>query len=154
MGEARNSTEGTLAWVQASGSGKTFATASAPASAVFGFAENFRFASAVDRAVIMDRGIPSHYKLNSRTVIDWSCDVLYANTGEWPMLWTTASGSTTPMGHLQLKMTAPEMGSSLYYVLIGAALDSFEFTETTPANKLALKGRALAMSGVNTSGLW
>jgi hypothetical protein len=43
MTELRTRLEGSLRWVQASGSGNVWATASAPASGVFGYVTNFTF---------------------------------------------------------------------------------------------------------------
>jgi len=154
MGEARNALEGTLSWVQASGSGKSWLTASAPASGTLGFVENFRFTSALTREVIMERGIPSHHKLVSKQAIPVSFDVLWANTAEWPYAALTASGSTTPMVHLELKMTAPETPALTgnYYMFFGWPVNSLDFTETTPANRLSFQGQALGMLGPTASG--
>ena len=153
MPEARNALEGTLRWVQASGSGSSWATASAPASRTLGFVENFKFTSALQRDVIMSRGRASHHKLVSVGPIPVSFDVLYAVTADWPSP-ATASGSTTPMVHLELKMTAPEVAAltGIYYQFYGWPINSLDFSETTPANRLSFQGQALGMSGANASG--
>jgi len=151
--ETRNRFEGVLRWVQASGSGKAWQTASAPASGTFGFVTNFTFTTALDRQVISERGIPSHHKLVALQSIPISCDVLFADTANVPKP-ATASGSTTPMVHLELRMSAPELGatSAIYAQFYGVAFNSQDFTETNPANTQRLQGVALAMSAWNASG--
>lgn len=151
--ETRNQFEGALRWVQASGSGRSWQTASAPASGVFGFVTNFTFPSALTREVISERGVPSHHKLVSVQSIPISFDVQFADTANIPNP-ATASGTTTPMVHLELRMSAPELGatSAIYAQFYGVAFNSKSFTETNPANTQSVQGVALGMSAWNASG--
>ena len=153
MPETRNAYEGKLSWVQASGLGKSWATASAPASGVIGFVTNFTFNSALDRQVIKERGVPSHHKIVAKNEIPVSFDVQFAVTADWPAP-ATASGTTTPMIHLELRMSAGELGaaSAIYAQFYGWPVNAFDFAETNPANTLKFQGNALGMSAWNASG--
>lgn len=151
--ETRNQFEGALRWVQASGSGKAWQTASAPASGTFGFVTNFTFTSGLDRQVISERGQPSHHKTVGIQPIQVNFDVQFADTANIPNP-ATANGTTTPMVHLELRMSAPELGatSAIYAQFYGVAFNSKSFTETNPANTQSVQGVALGMSAWNASG--
>ncbi len=61
--EARVFAEGTLKWVQASGTGPAWATASAPASATVGFVQaGVSTNSAATIVTVKERGFPHHHK--------------------------------------------------------------------------------------------
>jgi len=152
MTEVRSQNEGTLYWVQASGSGNLWATASAPASGTLGYVTNLTHTSARDIQQIFDRGKPKHHKWVQDQAITVQFDLQYGITADYPPVNITASGSTTPMIHMELKMTAPENGASEYFQYHGVALNSLQFTEATPANTQVWQGMALAMNGSTASG--
>lgn len=152
MAEVRNAYEGSLRWVQASGSGTSWATASAPASGLLGYVTNFTYTSGKQVAVISDRGIPKHQKTTQKDAITLSFDVQYGITGDYPTFLTTGSGATEPMVHLELKMTAPEAGAAIYKQFYGVANLNKNFSEGNPANTNSWSCQGLAMNGPTASG--
>jgi len=152
MGEIRNAFEGTLRYVQASGSGTAWATASAPTSGLIGYVTNLTFNSAQQVSPIFNRGVPTHQKVTQRDVITVNFDVQWGVTGDYPDFSVTGSGATVPMKHLELKSTAPEAGGAIYHQFIGCARLSENFTEGNPANTQTWSLQALAMTGPTGSG--
>lgn len=151
MAEVRTFAEGTLRAVQASGSGRTWATASAPTSALFGYVqEGFTFTSGRTVQTIMERGVPDHHKITQREVINGSFTMQW--TGAVP-LPGTASGASVPMWHLEHKALTPEAGSgsAVYTQIHGAVIQSIGFTEGSP-DTLNISFVALATNGPTGSG--
>ena len=151
MPEVRNRYEGALRWVQASGSGSGWVTASGAPTALMGFVRNFTWTSANNIATISDRGIPNHHKLVSKEAINGSFDVAWAATAQFPNP-SAGAGASVPMVHLELKMTAPEAGAAFFYQFHGAALTQRQFTEGDQENALSFQFVALAMNGPTASG--
>lgn len=151
MAEVRTMLEGTLRFVQASGSGRTWATAGTPPSGIFGYVESFSFTSAQTVTTISDRGIPDHQKITQKAPIDVSFDFL--STGS-AFTFLTASGASVPMVHLEHRASAAELISNTgyYYQFMGVAVQSLKFTEGKEGNKISVQGRALAMTGPTGSG--
>lgn len=151
MAEVRVQAEGTLWWVQASGSGRTWATASAPASGLVGYVQSFSHTSAANFAQIMERGVPDHHKLVSKSPIDVTFNFMW--TGQFTGA-LTASGSTVPMVHLEYRASAAELGSNsgFYYQYHGAVLTNNAFNEAAEGSTIAQSFRALAMNGPTGSG--
>lgn len=152
MGEVRNAYEGTLRWVQASGSGVAWATASAPVSGLIGYVTNVTFTSGAQVAVISNRGIPSHQKMTQKDAPTLNFDIQWGNTGDYPSFLTTGSGASVPMVHMELKSTAPEAGAGIYHQFHGCARLNTNFTESNPANTQSWSLQALAMNGPTASG--
>ena len=152
MPEVRNATEGTLRWVVQSGSGTAWATASAPASGLVGYVTNFTFTSGRTITPISNRGIPAMHKFVSKEVITLSFDVQWGITADYPPTTSTGAGATVPMIGLELRSTAPEIGSSLYQQFYGCAILSNAFTEANPANTQTWQMQALAMGPITGSG--
>lgn len=152
MAEIRNRREGALRWVQASGSGTSWATASGASTGLIGYVRNFTWTSGRTVQVISDRGTPSHNKLVSKEGIQVSFDVAYGITGDYPPVNVTGSGATVPMVHMEFKMTAPEAGGALYYQFHGLPIASMNFAEGDQENTLSFQGVALAMNGPTASG--
>lgn len=145
MPEVRVMVEGSLRVVQASGSGATWATASAPVSALLGYITDFTYTSAQTVTTISDRGRPTHHKLTEFAPIDISFSFL--TTGAFPSA-VSGSGATVPMWHLEHRASAAEIGNGttgVYNEILGFALQSYQFTEGKEGNKIALKGRALGI---------
>jgi hypothetical protein len=152
--EVRNQHEGALRWVQASGVGAAWATASGAASGLLGFVTNFALTSGRTVQTIYDRGKPNHHKLVSEEAIDVSFDLQYGITAQYPPVNVTGGGASMPMIHLELRMSAPEQGSgsAQYIQVYGVALNNQAFAEATNANTLAFKGMGLGMNGPTASG--
>lgn len=153
MAEQRVFAEGSLWWVQASGSGRTWATASAPTSGLIGLVTDFSFSSGATIATIMERGIPNHHKLTERSRIEPSFSFGWTGTNAMPSA-TTGSGASVPMFHLEFKAIRPEdfAGSGYYYQFHGAALQSFDFKEAKEGDSITFKAACLAMNGPTGSG--
>lgn len=151
MGEVRTMLEGTLRFVQASGSGRTWATGAAAPAGLFGYVESFTYTSAQTVTTIKDRGIPDHHKVTEKAPIDVSFDLL--STGS-AFSFLTASGASVPMIHLEHRASAAELiaATGYYYQFHGVAVQSLKFTEGKEGNKISVQGRALAMVGPTGSG--
>jgi len=151
MAEVRNMREGEMWWVMASGSGSTFATASAPTSGLFGYCRSFDFTSAQTVARISERGTPNHNKVVDKQYIP--LNINFGWTGSVPT-FTSGSGASVPMIHIEHKAKAPEIGtaSGFYHQFFGVAADSFQWTEGAEENTVALTCGALAMNGPTASG--
>ena len=152
MTEVRNRKEGSLRWEQASGSGTSWATASAPASGLMSFVTNFTLTSAHEFAVIDDRGTLSHNKSVRQTPVDFSFDVKWGVTAVYPPTTVTGSGATVPMVHLEYKATAPEDGKSVYFQIHGCPIANMNFSEGDEFNAATFAGRGLAIIGPTASG--
>lgn len=156
-GEVRVMAEGTLWGVQASGSGRTWATASAALTALYGFVQDgFSFNSAQTTVQIMERGVPDHHKVVEKAALDVTVKnlVSYQTGQQLPFAVATAAGTTVPMQHLELKIKALEIGagSAMYYEFLGVVPNSFKFTEAKNGNTMDMTFKALAMVGPTASG--
>lgn len=151
MGEVRVQIEGSMRFVQASGSGNAWATGTTPASGLFGFVQSMVVNSAQTVTVIKDRGRPSHNKITDIAAIDLTVNYLW--TGATPEAASGAS-ATVPMWHMEYRSSAGEIGaaSAFYYDFYGVALQSVQFTEAPAGNTIAAKYTCLGMSGENASG--
>jgi hypothetical protein len=153
MSEVRNSYEGELRWVVASGTGVAWATASAPASGLIGYVTDVNFTSAQTIETVMDRGIPDHHKIVDKQPITTTFNLNWGVTADYPT-FVSGSGASMPMIHLELKSKQPERGadSGLYIQIHGCALEQFQFNETSPVNTQNYSVRGLAMVGPTASG--
>ena len=149
--EVRVAAEGTLKFIQASGSGRTWATASAAPSGLVAYVQSFSFTSGQTTVQVMERGVPDHHKIVSKQPIDVTFECLW--TGSFANA-LTASGTTVPMFHLEHKAAAQEIGatSAFYHQFHGAVLQSVGLTEAAEGNRISLTFRALAMNGATASG--
>lgn len=152
MSEVRVAAEGSLWWVQASGSGRAWATAATPASGLVGYVTDFSFSSARTVTTIMERGLPDHHKESERSRIEPTFSMLW--TGNHARPTATGTGASMPMFHLEFKATRPEdfAGSGFYYQFHGAALQSFDFKEAKEGDNISMKYAALAVTGPTASG--
>jgi hypothetical protein len=157
--EVRTYREGTLRWVQASGRGTGWNTASAPQSGLFGFVEagaNFQ-PGANEFVRIYNRGTLSHNKLVRNLPVEGAFTVLEGVTGDWPDTRpiATASGATVPMIHLEFKYSYVELGaaSGYYYQLMGVAFpEGVRVTENPEGNTREYTFVALTATGPTASG--
>lgn len=151
MAEVRIQAEGSLWWVQASGSGNVWATASAPASGLMAYMQSFTYISAQTIATISDRGVPIHHKVQSKQPITLNPQFLW--TGTYPTA-LTASGASVPLFHLEFKATQPEIanGTGRYLEFLGAAMPSLQFTEQPAGDQVNLQFVCLGLVGPTGSG--
>ena len=149
MTEIRSRLEGTLSFVQASGSGVTWATGTSPASGVLAYVTNFQFTSASTVSAAGDRGTPTHNKLISRAPIAASFTIMH--TGNIP-LPASGAGASVPMYHLEFRASAPEIAPTGFYArIMGVPVSQLQFTEGDLDN-VAYTVQGLAMSAWMTSG--
>lgn len=149
MAEVRTLAEGTLYWVAASGSGRTWATASAPTSGLFGFVQSMNYSSARRIVPVSERGVPNHFKQVGVDPI--SLSVTFAWTGATPTAISGASASV-PLWHLEYKADYPEAASTAtYYQFNGVVVQSMQWTEGDQ-DTLSMTMQALAMTGPTASG--
>lgn len=151
MAEIRVMSEGTLRFVQASGTGRTWATGAAAPNGLLAFVQSFTYSSGQTVTTIRERGIPDHHKITEKMPIEVSFECLW--TGVFPSA-LTSSGATVPMWHLEHKAAAAEIGatSAFYNQFFGAALQSVEWNEQAEGNRIQLSFIALAMNGNTASG--
>lgn len=152
MPEVRVAAEGSLRYVQASGSGRTWATASAAATGYLGYVQSFTFTSGTNLVTIMDRGNPDHHKQTMKNPIDIT--VQYQWTGGF-FDAGSGSGASVPMLHLEFRAARPEVGdgsSAFYYQFHGVARINNQVTEQQDGDTINITYRALAMNGPTGSG--
>ena len=157
MAEIRNLKEGTLRWVQASGVGTAWSTASAPKSGLLGYVQpGMSFSYGNEFAQIFNRGVVQHNKLIRVIPPNGSFTILEGVTGDWPDgQIATASGATVPMIHLEYKSLYTELGagSGYYYQLMGVPFPgSITMTEADEGNTRAYTFMALSANGPTASG--
>lgn len=153
--EARTFAEGSVRWVQASGTGVAWATASAPASATIGYVqEGMTVTSGRTVTPVMERGITNHFKVTEETPIKLTLNYLQAVTGNWPPTTTTAVGASVPAVHLEWKQSVPELGGGTaeYYQFIHCVLESRNPAEAAGGNTVAETWVCRGMVGPTGSG--
>lgn len=150
-GHVRTLKEGTLRMVQASGVGTTFATGSAPASALAGFCEGLNYSSARTIVTMSDRGVPIHHAAVEDMPIDIDFTIKWVSGTFLP---NTASGTTLPLMHLEHRASARDEGaaSAFYHQFFGVAIESLSWKEGKEGDTLQVKGKALGMNGPTGSG--
>lgn len=150
MAEVRVQQEGSLMWVQQSGTGTTWATAASPNSGVFGFVRSFTFTSGATVQQIAERGRPHHNKIVSFQPIQVtvSCD--------WTGFNITAlsgSGASVPMIALEWRASAAETPTTGRYVqFMGIPVNNIQYTENENADTQQYTFNALAIIGPTGSG--
>jgi len=152
--EARIFAEGSLRWVQASGTGALWATASAPGSALVGFVQaGVSHTSAQNVITVNERGRPHHHKIGGWEPIEVQFTYLQAVTANIANP-ATASGVSTPQVHLELRYQDNEVAaaSGQYYQFYNCVLLSRGWTEAEDGNQYQETWRALGMLGPTASG--
>lgn len=151
MSEVRVMAEGELRFVQASGSGQSWATAAGAASGLFGYVQAFQFTSGQTVTTIRERGTPSHHKVTERAPVQVQMTLL--STGGLPSP-ASGAGASVPLWHLEFKQRAPErgVGSAFYYQFHGCALTQAEVQEQAAGTTIKLTLAALGMAGPTGSG--
>lgn len=153
--ETRVFAEGSLRWVQASGTGG-WVTASAPQSALMGFVQaGLTFQSANNAITIMERGIPSHHKEIGKAPPTITFTYFHAVTANIPSRTVnTASGVTVKAAHFELKMNAVESANAAaeYYQFVHGVIMTEGFTEAENGNNYQETWQFLSMLGPTASG--
>ena len=159
MTEVRNFPEGSMRWVQASGTGTlggtAFATASAPTNALVGYVrEGLAYTSAREFTTVMERGLPSHHKFTQATPPEVTFDFLNAVTANKPPVDVTGAGVSVPSIHVELKSDAPELGSdsAVYYYFTQGVVINDNLTENNDGNSNSMTIRFLTMFGPTATG--
>lgn len=150
--EVRVMMEGTLRFVRQSGSGRTWATASAPVSGLLAYVQSFSYTSAQTLTTIRERGVPDHHKITEKAPIDVTFQCLF--TGQIPTA-ISGSGATVPMWALEFRASAAEIGNGTtgtYIQFHGAGLQDLKFGEAKEGDTLDFTLRALALNGPTGSG--
>jgi hypothetical protein len=151
MAEVRVKQEGTLKWVRASGSGTSWATASAPNSGTVGFCNEFTFTSGATIQTMSDRGVPNHHKQVSQEPI--SLSFAFNWTGYLPT-GVSGDGASVPLVHLEYRALEPEVitgVSGRFWQFYGVPLNNIVWTEGDPAT-VSMQSNALGMNGATASG--
>jgi hypothetical protein len=141
-----------MRYVHASGVGTSWATASAPASGLFGFVQSFSFTSGQTVTPIYERGIPNHQKVTQKQPITLTVQYLWTGSAQ---TIASGSGATVPMHHLEYRASAAEMAgtpSGYYYQFHGAAIQSVQFNEAAEGNNIQVQYQCLGMNGPTGSG--
>jgi hypothetical protein len=151
--EVRTFAEGTLRWVQASGTGG-WATASGAQTGLIGFVQaGASFASAREFAQIRERGKLHHHKFQSDNATELTFTYLQsvAASGANP---ATASGASTPQVHMELRQQAAEDGatSGEYFQFRNGVMLSRGWTEAEEGNQYQETWRFLSWLGPTASG--
>lgn len=156
--EARVFAEGSLRFVQASGTGgsliSAMVTASAPATGLVGLVQaGTKGPSAQMVETIKERGVPHHHKVIGKEAGEVTFSFLEAVTANDPALRIgTAAGASVPMAHFELKSKAPEDASALYYQFYHCTLVSNNWSEEEKGNAREQTWRYLSMVGPTASG--
>lgn len=152
MAETRTFREGSLRWVQASGTGRAWGTAATPVSGIFGYVKSFSITSAQTVTTISDRGTPDHHKVTEVAPIDVSVQFMWTGRS---VTAVSGAGASVPMVHLEWRASAPEIGNGTtgdFIQIHGVAMPSLQWTENADGDTVDLKLVALAMNGPTGSG--
>lgn len=150
--EVRTFPEGTLRVVQASGSGRSWATAASPVSALIGYVQaGFNITSARTVNTIMERGLPDHHKFGEAAPPEWTFS--FKQTGTIPSS-LTASGASVPMWHVEHRASAVENGpaTGVFNQLHGGVVINLGWTENPDGNVFSMTLRGLAQVLATGSG--
>jgi hypothetical protein len=151
--EVRVFYEGTLRWVQASGTG-AWQTASAAPTALVGFVQaGFSVNSGQNVVTIMDRGQPHHHKVTQVNPLDVSFTYLLAATANIVQP-ATAVGASTKQAHFELRIRADEDSATsyMYYQFINGVRKNINLAEAENGDTLKEDWVFLSMNGPTASG--
>ena len=152
--EVRTHYEGELRWVQASGVGTSWVTASAAATGLMGYVQaGMSFTQTTNFATVKERGTPTMHKTQGYEPVDVTFTVLHGLTAQYPAP-ATASGASVPMVHMEFKQRIEEVAtaSGMYYNFFGGVVPTKAFSEAEAGDTLAFTVRFLRSSGWNSSG--
>lgn len=151
--EVRIFAEGSLRWVQASGTGG-WNTASAPISALVGFVQaGLGNTSAQTVVTVMERGSAHHHKVTEKPAGEVTFTYLQAVTANMANP-AQSSGVSNPQVHFELKHSDVETPTltGQYFQFHNCVLVSRAVTEGAEGNQIAETWRWLSMVGPTGSG--
>ncbi len=171
MGEIRTLAEGTLRWVEASGSALTWQTGASVATAtdtaawaarsgLLGFVQaGASFSLAENWATIMNRGVPNHHILTDTPPVELRFTVLAGNTADYPS-GNTAIGPSSlgiqlpPRFNIEFKSRQPERGvnTGIFYQFHHVVVLSKGYAEQPEGNTREFTFRAISAVGPTASG--
>lgn len=151
--EVRNLPEGSLWWVQSSGTGG-WLTASAPKSGLMGYIQaGASFEQPQVFQEYFNRGTAGGYKFVQKSVGTFSFKLLYGVTADYPPTAITASGVSTPQVHFEFKQASPENNlTGIYWQLQNCVNDGPKLTEAANANEYDYQFKFLTYNGPTGSG--
>lgn len=152
--EIRVLAEGTLRWVQSSGTGG-WATASAPASGLLGYVQpGMTFSRTEVFVPAYDRGVPKHFKHTKTEVGKGEFKLLYGITADYPSTAVTSQGVSVPQVHLEWRANYTEngTGSGIYWQLTNAVLGTPKFTEAENGDDATWTFQFIGWNGPTASG--
>ena len=152
--EVRVLSEGTLRWVQSSGTGG-WATASAPASGLLGYVQaGMTFSRTETYVGIHDRGTPKHFKHTKTEFGKGQFKLLYGITADYPATAITASGVSVPQVHLEWRANYTENGtaSGIYWQLTNCVIDTPKITEAENGDDATYDFQFVGWVGPTASG--
>ena len=129
--EIRTHYEGELRWVQSSGLGTSWVTASAAGTGLIGFVQaGLSFTETKTFATVKDRGIPKMHKYQGYEPVEVAFTVLHGLTAQYPNP-ATSSGVSTPQIHMELKQRIEEVatGTGMYVQFYGGVIPTKAFSE-------------------------
>lgn len=150
--EVRTLAEGTLRYVQATGSGRVWATGTTPVSGVMGYVQaGMSIQSARTVTTIMERGVPDHHKITEAAPI--TTTYTFKHTGVIPTA-VVGAGASVPMWHFEHRASAVENGTvtGVFHQLIGSVIESINWTENADGNTVQITLKSLAANLFTGSG--
>lgn len=151
--EVRNFAEGSLRWVQASGTG-AWNTGAAAATQLVGFVQaGAAWNSAQTVVTVMERGSAHHHKVTEQPANTVTFTYLQAVSAAIAVP-AQSSGVSTKQVHLELKGTDTEAPTvtGQYWQFMNCVLESRGWTEDPGGNKFQETWRYLSMNGPTASG--
>jgi tetrahydromethanopterin S-methyltransferase subunit D len=154
MSEARVFAEGALRYVEASGSGTAWQTASAAHTGLVSYVQaGFTVNSARKVATIMERGYPSHHKIIGAEAVTTQFTYLLSNVAGMLPYTATADGASVPLYHLELKSDADEGDATAVWTqFVRGVLVSRNITEAEEGNTVQENWAFISQSGPTGSG--
>lgn len=153
--EVRNFAEGSIRWVQASGTGIAWGTASAPATALIGYVQaGMAVKQSQTMETIAERGLPNHHKFVSKQPPEVTLTFLNAVSANWPPTAVTAAGASVPQVHFEIRKDVRELGgpTAEYWQLINCVFLNQDFGEAENGDTIAQTWRAMYVLGPTASG--
>lgn len=154
MAEIRNLPEGTLSWVQSSGTGG-WGTGATPASGVMGFVQaGMSFQQPQTFTPYYNRGTAGGFKFVQKQAGTLTFKLAYGITADYPPTATTAVGVSTPQIHFEFKAASPENNvTGLYWRFHNCVNGGPKITEGAAQDEADFSFQFLTYSGVNASGM-
>lgn len=151
--EIRNLPEGSLWWVQASGTGG-WLTASAPKSGLMGYVQaGMTFQQPQTFTPYYNRGTAGGFKFVQKGAGTLGVKLGYGVTADYPPTAITASGVSTPQVHFEYKAISPENNlTGLWWQFQNCVNGGPKFTEGAAQDEFDFSFQFLTYNGPTGSG--